>query len=169
MRIFKKVVIDMASGGISQRESEWTDDYQGPICELKGGGGGTEPDYAYNAGMLKISEKQQAMADEMFNLFKYGVTYNPTEKIHGGGKVINPEWDAWNKKRKAQATKQGGMLWGDRMKENVGDPPPEKWIDDPDDWVLAGEQQGYDPDAVVSEMSHRLSYSPTKKKVRRLV
>ena len=48
------------------------------------GGGGSETttvDPVYNAGMLQLSQEQQGWAREMFNMFKYGVTYDPSEKI----------------------------------------------------------------------------------------
>jgi hypothetical protein len=60
------------------KSSEWTE-YDGPIAECKGGGGDTV-DKEYNAGLLKISERQQAIADEMFNLFKHGVPYDPYDE-----------------------------------------------------------------------------------------
>jgi len=50
----------------------------------------TTVDPVYNAGMLKLSQGQQGWAAEMFNQFKYGVTYNP-EEIQKGT-YINGEW-----------------------------------------------------------------------------
>jgi hypothetical protein len=50
-----------------------------------GSGGGetstTTVDPVYNAGMLKLSQEQQGWGREMFNMFKYGVTYDPNEKV----------------------------------------------------------------------------------------
>ncbi|MEE9304261.1 MAG: hypothetical protein V3U84_10820 [Thiotrichaceae bacterium] len=117
MKIYSKIVIDMHTGAV--RSSEWTE-YDGPVAECKGGGG-AEVDKKYNKGMLKISEKQQGMADEMFNYFKFGVPYNPEQRIK------TDEWQAW---------KDGGKLGEE----------PEKFSDE-----TVGERRGYDPDAVVSE------------------
>ena len=50
-----------------------------------GSGGGetstTTVDPVYNAGMLQLSQEQQGWAREMFNMFKYGVTYDPNEQV----------------------------------------------------------------------------------------
>lgn len=134
MRIYTKIVIDMEKGSINWSESEWTDNYSGPVSGAKGGGGGTEPDKAYNKGMLAISERQQDMADEMFNLFQYGVTYDPNEK------PITSEWREWKKKDDKQfGTRK--QMW----REN--NPEPQKRSDQ-----TTGEQRGYDAEATTSEM-----------------
>jgi hypothetical protein len=74
MKVYTKIVIDMETMQVEETECF---EYTGPICNLKGGGGGSEPDKKYNKGMLKISQRQQATADELFNYFKHGVPYNP--------------------------------------------------------------------------------------------
>ncbi len=73
MKIYSKIVIDIHTGAV--KSSEWAE-YDGPIAECKGGGGDSV-DEKYNAGLLLISQRQQVIADEMFNLFKHGVPYNP--------------------------------------------------------------------------------------------
>jgi hypothetical protein len=77
MKVYTRIVIDMRGNTTLEKECEWTDDYTGPVAECKGGGGGQEVDKAYNRGMLKISERQQDIADQMFNYFKHGVSYDP--------------------------------------------------------------------------------------------
>lgn len=50
-------------------------EYAGPVALLKGGKGGdspttsisSEPDKAYNARMVKVTERQQALSDQFFN------------------------------------------------------------------------------------------------------
>ncbi len=76
MKIYSKIVIDIHTGAV--RSSEWAE-YDGPIVECKGGGGDAV-DKKFNKGMLKISERQQEIADEMFNYFKHGVPYNPYDE-----------------------------------------------------------------------------------------
>nr|NIP51777.1 hypothetical protein [Phycisphaerae bacterium]NIT58904.1 hypothetical protein [Fodinibius sp.]NIW98114.1 hypothetical protein [Phycisphaerae bacterium]NIY27487.1 hypothetical protein [Fodinibius sp.] len=86
MRVYSKIVINIETG--ETECAEWTDDYSGPIAECKGGGGGDGVDKKYNKGMLEISRRQQEMADEMFNMFKYGVTYDPTAIDPDTGKTL---------------------------------------------------------------------------------
>ena len=77
MKVYTKIVINMEKGSVEETECY---EYSGPVAECKGGGCGSEPDKKYNKGMLKISERQQDTADEMFNYFKHGVAYNPYDK-----------------------------------------------------------------------------------------
>jgi len=120
MKVYTKIVIDMET--LQVEESEWTE-YYGPIWELKGGGGGGDTvDKKYNKGMLAISEDQQDIANQMFNFFKYGVEYDPTQQIK------SQEWKDW---------KDGGKQG----------PEPKKYTGQ-----TKGDLQGYDPDSVVSEM-----------------
>ena len=65
-------------------ESEFYE-YCGPVDLCKGGGGGAAIDKAYNAGMLELSQEQQAMAGEMYNMYKYGVSYDPTKQVQVSG------------------------------------------------------------------------------------
>jgi hypothetical protein len=116
-------------------EAEWTE-YYGPIGGCKGGGGGQEVDKDFNKGMLAISEKQQDMADEMFNLFKFGVTYDPNQQ-----RVTN-EWKQWDKDRK-----KAGKAWAGLGDSKFDEPEPEKF-----GGQTEGERQGYDADEYVSEM-----------------
>jgi hypothetical protein len=84
MKVYTKIVIDMETLQVIETECY---NYTGPVAECKGGGGGSEPDKKYNRGMLKISERQQEIADEMFNYFKHGVSYNPNQLTN----KIDPE------------------------------------------------------------------------------
>lgn len=77
MRIYTKIVIDMET--LKVIEAEWTDDYEGPVAECKGGSTTTNTvDYAYNARMAAISERQQRMAEEYFAFWKSD--YKPLER-----------------------------------------------------------------------------------------
>ncbi|MHC4640114.1 MAG: hypothetical protein ACYS32_00615 [Planctomycetota bacterium] len=80
MKIYSKIVIDMETMEVVASECF---DYHGPISHCGGGkgGGGAEPDYEYNKRMASIAEDNQDMAREMFNLYKYGVTYDPNQSI----------------------------------------------------------------------------------------
>jgi hypothetical protein len=137
VKIYTKIVIDVHTGAV--KSSEWTE-YSGPICLCKGGGGGTEVDKKYNAGMLAISNAQQDMANEMWNLFKFGVTYDPEKKI------VSDKWKAW-KEDKDAAKKSAKSGW-------TGAYDKDKWDDkEPDKYEgTVGEREGYDADAVMSEM-----------------
>jgi len=79
MKVYTKIVIDMEKGSVIETECF---NYTGPIALCKGGSA-PEVDKKYNAGMLAISEKQQGIADEMFNFFKHGVSYNPYDEKTG--------------------------------------------------------------------------------------
>jgi len=76
MKVYTKIVINMEKGSVEETECF---EYTGPVAECKGA---AEPkiDKKYNAGMLAISQKQQNIADEMFNYFKHGVSYNPYDE-----------------------------------------------------------------------------------------
>lgn len=89
----------------------------------------TTVDPVYNAGMLELSQEQQQWASEMYNMFKYGVTYNPEEVQHGtyiDGEWVsedqlgnspyssdyyieNPDWQAWNAKKQKFLAQSGGI------------------------------------------------------------
>jgi len=43
----------------------------------------TTVDEAYNAGLLEIFQEQEGWAGELYNMFKYGVTYDPTAQVTG--------------------------------------------------------------------------------------
>jgi hypothetical protein len=89
MKIYTRIVIDIATGDMVSAESF---NHTGPVAECKGGGSSTTntTDPVYNAGILKISEDQQAMADKLFNQYMYGVEYNPGETVYG--KTIDGKW-----------------------------------------------------------------------------
>lgn len=94
-----------------------------------GGGGSTTTtvDPLYNAGMLALSVEQQEWAEEMYNMFQYGVTYDPEEVQYGtyiDGEwvsadelgqseyaheyfVENPEWQAWSQAQQQFLANEG--------------------------------------------------------------
>lgn len=113
MKIYTKVVIDMDTLDTLEEESF---EYDGPVA-LCGGGGGetssTSGDPVYNARMANIQEAQQAMATEFQNLYKYGVTYDPTAKVTG-------YYDESGAFVKGAAPKSGGMEY---LNQNTG-----KWM-----------------------------------------
>lgn len=86
MKIYSKIVISLKTDQVLY--DEW-EEYSGPIAYCGGGskGGGDSVDKAYNAGMLALSQEQQEWAEQMFNMFKYGVTYDPYEKTEDGSTV----------------------------------------------------------------------------------
>ena len=69
-----------------------------------GGGAGSQQTYdpVFNQGMLDLSQEQQGWAAEMFNMFKYGVPYDPSEKVQG----YYDESGSWVEK--GSATASGG-------------------------------------------------------------
>lgn len=66
MRVYSRVVIDMATG--ATLEAEW-EEYGGPVAEAKGGGSNSV-DPAYNARMATIYEAQQAMGEEYMQFWR---------------------------------------------------------------------------------------------------
>lgn len=78
MKIYDKIVIDMATGRVVEEDSF---NYYGPVVLLKtsGGGGGSSYDPVYNAGMLELSEEQQGWAREMYNMYKTGNVEGDTD------------------------------------------------------------------------------------------
>ncbi|MDO9083720.1 MAG: hypothetical protein Q7U56_10600 [Humidesulfovibrio sp.] len=79
MRVYTRIIIDMASGAVLEAEGF---DYDGPVALCKGGGGGSQTtntqDTEYNARMATIAESQQGMAQEYFNFWKSD--YKPLEQ-----------------------------------------------------------------------------------------
>jgi len=123
---------------------------------MGGGTGGSQTttvDPVYNAGMLELSQEQQGWAAEMFNMFKYGVPYDPNEKVQQEGEATT------QKVRKQVGTRQvptypNGPTGEMVMKEE----PVYEWVDEEvqgeGEWTTRGELEGYDPDAQVSEMQY---------------
>ncbi len=75
--IYTRVVMDIHTGEMLEREGFLWD---GPVAECKGGGGGStvnSVDYAYNARMATLSEEQQAWAREYFQMWQQH--YKPYE------------------------------------------------------------------------------------------
>jgi hypothetical protein len=87
MKIYNRIVIDMSTGRVEEAD---TFEYTGPVAECKGGGSTTTntQDPAYNARMATISEEQNKWAREMYNVFKYGVDYDPNEVDKDTGKTL---------------------------------------------------------------------------------
>ncbi|WP_031485687.1 hypothetical protein [Maridesulfovibrio frigidus] len=77
MKIYTKVVIDMATGEVEHEESF---EYNGPValCGGSGGGGSDSIDEKYNDRMATIYEAQQGMAEDYFDFWKSD--YQPMEK-----------------------------------------------------------------------------------------
>ena len=77
MKIYTKVVIDMATGEVEQEESF---EYFGPValCGGSSGGGGDSVDKAYNARMATIYEAQQGMSEESYDFWR--TDYKPMER-----------------------------------------------------------------------------------------
>ena len=76
MKIYTKIVIDIATGEIKEEESF---DYSGPIAEC--GGGAPEPssqEEEYYAAMADIAKTQQMIAGEYFDFWK--AEYKPLEE-----------------------------------------------------------------------------------------
>lgn len=142
MKIYTKVVISLATLEVTDSVYE---EYHGPVAYCGGGSGSSKDsiDKNYNAGMLALSQEQQTWAREMFNMFKYGVTYDPTEKVGtSAAQIVNPEWTAWS--NNSNVFKRG--------------PEPPKMIDNPNiSSTTLGEQNGYDP-SQISEMDLMTQY-----------
>jgi hypothetical protein len=122
-----------------------------------GSGGGesstTTVDPVYNAGMLELSQEQQGWGREMFNMFKFGVDYDPNEQVPSGEKATS--------ERKWVGEKPGKRVpfstdWdtGDVTEYTQGPLIPGYWKDIPGETPMTtrGELEGYDPDAQTSEM-----------------
>jgi len=154
MKVYTKIVIDMSTSEIIEETSF---DYHGPIAEMKGGGGGGQSyDPVYNAGMLELSKEQQQWAKEMFNQYKYGVTYDPYEMVAdpNADKIINPEWEKWNKAQQSSNV-QGYDSYGNAITSISPGKEPEKYIADPSKIKTRGEIEGYDLAKTTSEMQYQ--------------
>ena len=78
MKIYTRVVIDIATGEIKEEESF---DYSGPIAKCGGGGGVPEPsseEKEYYSAMADIAETQQMIASEYFDFWR--TDYKPLEE-----------------------------------------------------------------------------------------
>jgi len=77
MKVYNRIVMNIFTGEIVEEDSY---QYEGPICHCKGGGSSstTSVDYAYNARMAAIAEKQQVQADQYFK--EWETTYKPYER-----------------------------------------------------------------------------------------
>lgn len=114
----------------------------------------TTVDYEYNDRMATIAETNQQYADEMYNMFKYGVPYNPYaesgEKIKTGNKTLNPEWEAWNKDKYETYTDYSDPYFTTDRQRLKKEPP--KYIEE-EVTKTYGEVYGYDfNNPPVSEM-----------------
>lgn len=65
--IYDRVLIDMGTMRVLEADCR---EYEGEIALCKGGGGGTEPDKAYNARMATIAERQQDLSDAYFEFWE---------------------------------------------------------------------------------------------------
>ena len=116
-----------------------------------GSGGGssetTTVDPVYNAGMLALSQEQQGWAREMFNMFKYGVTYDPNEKVTSDQKVWVPE----QRGGKVPIYDRDGNIKGYQYDSLTPGHYETVTVQGTD---IRGEVEGYDPDSVTSEMEY---------------
>ena len=147
-----------------------------------GGGGSTTTttvDPVYNAGLLELSQEQQGWAAEMYNMFKYGVDYDPSEVQRGdwvdgewrtadelGADETSPEWKQWNQeyqrlKNAAKKTTSTGEGPRFSLGADIGQENLDQWLaknPEPTRSKLQertlGDIRGYDPDAQVSEMEY---------------
>jgi len=79
MKIYSRIVIDIESMAIIESDES---EYDGPLVELKGGATTTNTqDTTYNARLAEIAERQQAMADEMFEYYKGGTGQYETREV----------------------------------------------------------------------------------------
>jgi hypothetical protein len=166
MRVFTRIVIRISDGRVLSRSGF---DYGGPVAMCKGGSGTTvdSVDEAYNAGMLELSQEEWGVAQEYANLFKYGVDYDPNEKVEGqwiDGEWFNaddltPEQVGGEKFIKNPEYVPSGYVKDNpmsqpRYQEGSGPDVPE-YILNPDyklETAKLGDVKGYDPNAQVSEM-----------------
>jgi len=130
---------------------------------MGGGGQGsttTTVDPVYNAGMLELSQEQQQWASEMFNMFKYGVSYDPSEQVLDPSKVTE------GTERVQTGTRRRRVRNPDYRGPDAGGGEPWIWKEepvyetrniseqDPNAWTTRGELEGYDPEAQISEMQY---------------
>jgi len=115
MKVYTKLVIDIASGEIEHEESY---DYDGPVALCKGGGGGDAVDEEYNARMATIYESQQGMAEEYFDFWKSD--YQPMERkqIAANSELIPYQADLMKQQIAAQSELL--PLQTDLSKEQIG-------------------------------------------------
>ena len=119
-----------------------------------GGGGSTTTtvDPKYNKGMLELSQEQQQWAGEMFNMFKYGVTYDPNEQVDDPSKATTKKvWVPGDTRQEPIYGGREGEITGYR--DVVGAPGHYEDRTIPGR-SPAGELHGYDPNAQVSEMQY---------------
>jgi hypothetical protein len=102
MRIYNKVTISIDTGEILEEDSY---QYSGEVAQCKGGGSTTTTvDPAYNARMASISERQQEMAEELFEWHK---TYEqPIQEAQLGIKQELYEQTEFSNKMKGLAMDQ---------------------------------------------------------------
>lgn len=74
MKVYTRVVIDMATGETVEEESH---EYSGPVDKCKGGGSTNTVDKEYNRRMANIAEEQQGTYEQMMNFYKHGTFESP--------------------------------------------------------------------------------------------
>ncbi|WP_419783592.1 hypothetical protein [Maridesulfovibrio sp.] len=88
MKVYTKLVIDIASGEIEHEESY---EYDGPVILCggsSGGGGGDGVDEEYNDRMATIHEAQQAMAEDYHDFWKSDYQGMEREQIAANRELI---------------------------------------------------------------------------------
>jgi hypothetical protein len=121
------------------------------------GGGGpssetTTVDPVYNAGLLALSQEQQGWAKEMYNMFKYGVTYDPTEKVTSEG--LSTTQKVWVPQSGGVRTQTGTDPDGRPIYTTTPIKPGHYEDQTVPGTTTQGELQGYDPNAQTSEMQY---------------
>jgi hypothetical protein len=123
-----------------------------------GGGNDTDTvDEVYNAGLLELAKESQGWAGESWNMFKYGVTYDPTEVVTGhydeSGNFI--EGEAVRENPDYGGPDAGYWHYNNGVREWVST-SGEQYIGDPQNTVsqTRGDIMGYNADDVTSEMEY---------------
>lgn len=111
MKIITRFVMDMTSGDTLEEESF---EYSGPVAECKGPSGGSSgPPDSYYKSMANIAEEQQGMAEEMYNIYRYGQATEPTTKTQY---QVDGQWMSKSEAQDALGEEQGNTLFGPPVK-----------------------------------------------------
>lgn len=116
MKIYTRIVIDMATGETIEADSH---DYPGAVALCSGGGGGSEVnsvDYAYNARMASLSEEQQGWAREYYGMWQQHFKPYEIAQAKANMETLPLETEAYKKQLQAvntllpQQTKVAGQF-----------------------------------------------------------
>jgi hypothetical protein len=175
MKIYTELVFDLKSGKLLRSRACA---YSGPVALCKGSGGSTvnSTDPVYNAGLLLLQQSEEGRSSALYNQFMYGVDYNPSEEVYGA--TIDGKWvsedelkdspyskdymTANPKYEQYQAQLAFHMMTG-KSEEAAKRDLATKGIVEPKQYIVnenrmekktRGELQGYDADAITSEMEY---------------